>query len=195
MAKNCTRCGKKAQEGDFCNSCFAEVISRRIRKDLKIDLKKGRRLLVFDRLSENIIKDVLKDPKIEILKRSLKEFDIKLLDEAVYDNEKLNDYINKNKISTVILPWTADDEIDGFFIGLFSKNIYKNKDNRFIKLFRSLTNEELARYARIKKIKTEGINKNNEFMEKIAKKYPDIKHSTLRSIEELDEIPSRTEGS
>ncbi len=182
------KCGKEAQESEFCNSCFPEIMTKRIRKSFKIDLKKDRKLLVFDRLSEVVVKDILKGSKVEVIRKPFKDFDVVSLDEGIFNNKKLNNYNNKNNIDITVLPWTADDEIDGFFIGLFGKDIKRNNDNRFIKLFKSLTNEELSRYARIKGIKTEDINKNNEFIEKLAKKYPDIKHSTLKSIEELDEI-------
>lgn len=183
-------CNKKAEIslkhlGNLCKGCFSRIIEKRIRKTTRINkiFKKGDNILVFDKLSSHIVNNILKDlPK--------KVFFYKKYDSINQLNNKIiKNYIKKNKINKVVIPWTLDDEIDKFLKNVMLNKIIKKND--YIKLFKETTEEELDLFSKMNKLKYIKNKKNkdiNDFISNVDEIYPATKFKLLRSSEKLSDI-------
>jgi len=151
----------------LCNNCFIKIIEKRIRKYIRINklIKKNDKLLIKDPLSLYFIKKIIKSP-------------IKIINK-------------KGKNAKEIFPWSLDDECSLFLDLFFNKNFnIKNIENNKIKLFKTITDEELTEFSKIKHIKYKQLKKhrNINLLDNLNKKYPDIRFSLLKCIENIKRI-------
>lgn len=173
----CFTCKKQAETAlahlePLCATCFSRIIEKRVRKNARINklFQKNDRILVLDDLSHHMVNAIVKDlPK--------KLFQRKRLDE---------NFIKKNLIKKIVIPWTLDDEINSFLESmLLSKKI---KASNRIKLFKDTTEEELDLFCRFNKLKYKKNKKNKEiagFLEESEKRYSGTKFKLLKSSERL----------
>lgn len=186
----CIKCKKSkrlvnlAHIKDVCNSCFAKIIEKRIRKYIRINkiFKKNDRIFIIDDLSFFLVKNIIKDLPVEI---SLKNMDIEDLSKKAVKNK-----LKKDKINKIVIPWTLEDEANIFLNNLFAKK--NNKLNKkYIKLLISITDKEAGLFAKINKIDFKENKKNNDIknmLDALEQKYPETKFSLLRSIEQMKKI-------
>jgi|GEM_PF-1556428 len=142
---------------------FSRILEKRIRKHVRLNklLKKWDKILVKDAVSEHFVRKIVGDMPVRIVK--------------------------KGKARKIVGIWTADDEIDAFFKSIVGK---KDKtDKRFIKIFTSVTDDELEEYCKTNNINFARRKKDKaiqELVESITKKHPDSKHKIIKSLERLD---------
>lgn len=157
-------CGTVFFEG-FCQSCFKEAMQRRIRESLKSagQVTKGEQLVIEDEFCRVVLKEVLSGLPITL---------------AVEGRE--------------ILPWTADDEIAAFLDALFHGEPLPQLgySQKIIKLFLKLTDAETQKLAECYGAAWQPRPKQPAYarVEELAKKYPELKNSLLKSLEELKAI-------
>lgn len=165
----CYKCKNKATINiphlrPVCSNCFITIIEKRIRKYIRINklIKKNDRLIIKDPLSLYFIKKIIRSP-IKIVKNNGKE----------------------------VLPWTLDDECNLFLKLFFNKNFDINKiKNNNIKLFKTVTDEELIEFSKIRNIKYKTLNKDRNIGDLLnnLSKYPEIKFSLLKCINNIKKI-------
>ncbi len=168
----CYKCNNKAKVNiphlkPLCENCFTRIIEKRIRKNIRINklIKKNDKLLIKDSLSLYFIKKIIKSP-IKIVKK------------------------NGKNVKEVI-QWSLDDECNLFLFKFFKPNFNIKNNNKIIKLFKTVTDEELIEFSKIKHIKYRTLNKHNNIenlLNNLNKKYPEIKFSLLKCIENIKEI-------
>jgi len=166
MAPNtmkCNKCKNIAYENGLCKSCFSRYIERKIRKELRVNqlIRKNDTLIITDPLCEHIIKRILKDMPIKILKRG------------------------KGK---KVLPWTIDDECHHFMsLFLANKSLKDLGHGKDIKLFLSLREAEACAYAKAKGFKFSKRKKDTimKVLDELEKKHTQTKYSLLRSINDI----------
>ena len=189
---NCYKCKKEAEQKigdkDLCSSCFMRLAEKRIRKCLRdAGIKKGDKILVLEPITEHFIEKILTMP-FEKVSKKLEDFGIKKLSD-VYSNSKLKDYIEKEIVNTVIIPWTKDHEIEQI-LGNLLQNETKLIDERFVKIFKTLTQKNVIEISKKIKIKykqekfSAALNK----IEELEEKYPGTKDSMLKSGDKLEEF-------
>lgn len=152
-------CGTTFTEG-FCQPCFKEAMQRRIRESLRSgQIAKGEQLVIADEFCRAVLKDVLGGLPIALAAEGRQ-----------------------------VLPWTADDEIDAFLDALFHGKPYQDEGN--IKLFRKLTDAEAQKLAECYGTPWQQRLKQPAYarIEELAKKYPELKTSLLKSLEELKAV-------
>ena len=164
----CAKCTNEATikypNGDLCNSCFMDMLYKRVEKELRQHpFKKGESVLIVGELASHFIDHV---NKIELFK---------VFAEESNENE---DY------DKIVIPWTADDEADNFYEELTSNKPNLKENNKTIKLFKSILDKELAEAAKILKIEFTPKKRNSD-VEKINKKYPTAKFGLVKSSEEI----------
>jgi hypothetical protein len=162
--------------------CFVMI---KIRKEIrsKKPISKNDRILVVDSFTESVLKDVIQGLPVKIVKKSFP------VNSKIFENKKLKEFVQKNKIDKIVIPWTADDEIDYFVDGFFrGKSLkYLGHYGKFIKLFISVFDEEVVKLAKQKKMKFKG-KKHDSFVAKVASKYGFAKNGLLNSIEQLEKF-------
>ncbi|MBW3004659.1 hypothetical protein KY310_02410 [Candidatus Woesearchaeota archaeon] len=174
----CSRASKidlKHLGGALCPACFAEVIEKRVRKSLRDNkwLKPADKIAYID--------DGTLQSKAGIC-----------LIKAIFQNQPFNIDFKKGEIKSaeklakgytkVIIPWNMDDEVTQFLDALFnSKKVPKTKH---IKLLLNVSDEEIAFFAELKKIKGKSKAKTRlgEMLDNLEKRYPGSKFGLLRSI-------------
>lgn len=190
----CSRCDKKAETnlkhlGPLCKKDFCWIIEKRIRKNLRknYDVKKNNKLLVFDDLTEYLIKKIIKTP-VQLIKKSKTFFRIKEIND-IFGNKKLNNFLKKNRIKYPVLPWTLDHETC-FFI----KDMFNNKKPKelkgCIKLLKYILEDEVIEFCKFRKIKYKRMKETREkkLLDSLGEKYSETKFSLLKSIEKLNKI-------
>ncbi len=188
--KTCIKCKKSnvlvnlPHIKDVCDSCFAKIIEKRVRKYIRINkiFRKNDRILIIDNLSFFLVKGIIKELPAKI---SLKNMDIRDLSKKAVKNKLKKDRINK-----VVILWTLDDEANLFLDNLFAK---KNKrlNKKYIRLLVTITDKEAGLFAKINKIDFKENKKNNDIkkmLDTLEQKYPETKFSLLRSGEQMKEI-------
>jgi len=174
--------------GKLSSNKFLWVVEKRIKKSIRknYDLKKDVKLVVFDDLSEYVLRSVIKTP-FEMIRKSKSFFGVKNIDETIFENKKLGDFLKKNK-AFVVLPWTLDHEII-----LFMKNMSKIKEKKkYIKLLKDVLEEEIIEYAKLRGLSYTKIKKSDEkeFLDKLGNKHAETKFSLVKSVGVLREIDS-----
>ncbi|MBW3015393.1 hypothetical protein KY330_03160 [Candidatus Woesearchaeota archaeon] len=167
---NCFSCKRKGNLNhngrDYCNSCFCKLIERRVGKYIRANkfFEANDSVLVKDPLTEYVLNRILKGMPLKFVKRKIK---------GVKE----------------VVQWTLDDEIHAFLKSFFSKAFTLAKV-KGIKLFKVVTDDELKTYAQIKKLKFEPRKKEKFFdlITELEKKYPEIRFSLSKSLNELREV-------
>ncbi len=163
-----------------------ETIIKKIRKELRLNapISKSDVVLVTDDLTEAILKDIIRGMNVQIIKKNF------VCDENLFENKKLKEFVKRNKVTKIFIPWTADDEIE-YFINGFIRNKndlkYLGHHGKFVKLFNSIFNNEVEELAKSKKMIYK-IKKRDEFVEKVAKKYNFAKFGLLNSIQQIKRL-------
>ncbi|MDP7323862.1 MAG: hypothetical protein QF632_03825 [Candidatus Woesearchaeota archaeon] len=157
--------------GSLCANCFCKIFEKRIRKSVRIDrvFSKNDRILVSDKLSEYLVKEIIKGMPVKIFFRKLDD-----------------DFVKREKINKVVVGWTLDDEVNQFLEKLLFNR--KSKEVKYVKLLKSVTDEEVEAFVKIKKIKFSLNEKNediSEFISVLNEKYDDIKFGLGKSIKKL----------
>ena len=171
----CLKCDNTAEiqfpNGDLCPSCFLEILTNRIKKDVRqnIPFKKGEKVLVFGKITNSFLKRIVGALPLDIT-TSNKRF-----------GEDVNDFSSYDK---VVIPWTADDEALLFYTEITKKNPRLNKNKLIVELFRTVLDDELIKAAKILKIKIKLKSKRKE-LEKIHKKFPNSIFGLRKSAEEF----------
>ena len=143
----CHTCDNRAKisfpNGDLCKSCFLGVLYKRIKKELRSEarFKRDARVLVFGALATHFLKHAIEglplqitETKIPFTKEILKK------DFARYDK--------------VVIPWTADDEAEVFYLQLQSEkpDFSMLKQEKIVKLFKPILDKELLQASKLLKI-------------------------------------------
>ncbi|MBD3303575.1 hypothetical protein GF343_00355 [Candidatus Woesearchaeota archaeon] len=177
----CIKCSKTAKiglkhlGGSLCPSCFAEVIEKRVRKSLRDNkwLKPADRIIYID------------DGTLQ------SKAGIHLIN-AIFKNQPFNICFKKGLIKSaarlskgydkVLIPWNMDDEVVQFLDALF--NAKKVPKKRHIKFLINISDEEIAFFAKIKKIKgtQKAKTRLGKMLDDLEKRYPGSKFGLLRSI-------------
>jgi len=177
----CIKCSKTAKiglkhlGGSMCPSCFAEVIEKRVRKSLRDNkwLKPADKAVYID--------DGTLQAKTGIY-----------LIHTIFKNQPFNFSFKKGAIKSaarlskgydkVLVPWSMDDEVEQYLDALF--NAKKVPKTRHIKLLINVSDEEIALFAEIKKIKGRPKKKSSlgKALDALEKRYPGSKFGLLRAI-------------
>lgn len=151
-----TCCPDDKRKIDFCR-----VIEKRIRKFVRLNeiFKKNDVILVKDDVSLYFIKRIIRDLPVKIVK--------------------------SGKADKIIGVWTADDEINNFFLGVIGKR--KELSGKFVKMFVSVTDDELEKYCKgkVKFVRNKKDPSVQGFVDEISLKFPDSKHKLIKSLERL----------
>ncbi|MFH2021038.1 MAG: hypothetical protein ABIJ34_06485 [archaeon] len=180
----CIKCNREVklalQNQKVCNSCFCEIIEKRVRKELRLGkyIRKGDSVLIIDDGSAE------SRAAIYLLPLLLKDMPFKLLIKK--SKYTLGQEFDKSK---VIVPWNADKEGKYFLSCVFeNKKLkflgnFRLKGKQYIKLFLPCISEEVRSYANIKKLKFSEVKADKEasFFDNLAKKYPEIKFGFLNA--------------
>ncbi|MEE9525333.1 MAG: hypothetical protein V3V78_01880, partial [Candidatus Woesearchaeota archaeon] len=98
-------------------------------------------------------------------------------------------YSKKVKGGKEIIEWTMDDETTEFVKAVFlNKKVGKSKG---IKLLKVLTDTEVEKFAKIKKLKFKANKKDKDvqkFLDDIEEKHPNIKYNLVKNIGKLKEL-------
>ncbi len=162
----CKKCLSKPYENQMCRSCFQKNFEGKLRKEIRdLDLRKGTKIFL----------EKTNDTSYSILSHLISEM------KYVFRLSK-----TKSENSTVITPWSADQEI-AEFLDEFSKEKFKREKK--IRIPKTVTIQEITAYAQIKKLKlgkTKFKNKKqeliNEELQKLDNKYKGIKKGSVKSI-------------
>ena len=188
----CTNCTKEAvitiSSNPFCRKCFKAICGKRIRRFIRSTeyVKKNDRVLIVGQLAAAVFKEIVKDLPLKI----------KTIDDNAFHSDSLK-FINNIKnegYDRIILPWTAEHECCLFLKEMTSKNpdfsnLGKTIGNKFMKLFRSLTEEETIELAKINNLSFTPRKRDTytDILDKMQKKYPEARFSLLKSIDSLEE--------
>lgn len=167
----CLKCGKENDE-KYCNSCFIEIIKKRVRKHLRNTqiIKPEDKLLVNDEVSLWLLNECINFP-IEIINEDSKK--------------SINSEIGRFR---GILPITLDVEIHDFLEKLFSKNFNDSEiKEEPLSLLSPITNEEVLRICRLKNLKFNFPKDDDIYVmiNKIESKYPGKKFSLYNSLRDM----------
>lgn len=174
MAKKCClKCKRNVFMNGFCRQHFLENIEKRVKKEIRQNnlIDKDDVLSVKDPLCVYFIKNI--NVPVKIIKSSSK---------------------SSRKNAKEILPWTMDDEILLFLNAFFSKKslkgIWLGQDSRKIKLFRTIRDAELSRYAnlrgiRFSKKRGKADRKIMDEIDRLEKMHAETRFSILKSIEQI----------
>lgn len=185
----CVKCGKKSQVKvqnlDACKSCFLKILQKRVRKEIRINqlIKKNDKILIIDDGSAESKSAIFILPKI------LKDLPVNIeIKKKTYNiGEKISENYNK-----IIIPWNADKEGEYFLSCVFhNKEMlylghFEKHNKNYLKIFLPVLEKEVQLYAEINKLdfkKTKRNSVEEEFLDKLEKKYPEIKFSLLRSAD------------
>jgi hypothetical protein len=144
---------------------FCRTIEKRIRKYTRINefFKKGDVILVKDDVSEHFVRKIISELAVKIVK--------------------------KGKADKIIESWTADDEINRFFMGILGKA--EKLDEKLVKMFLWITDDELEKYCRINGVKFKRREKDKavqKLVDDITAKHTDSKHKIVKSLEKLNRL-------
>lgn len=148
---------------------FMMLVEKRIRKYTRVNqvFKKGDKILVLDPLDAFFASSIVPELPVELYFRNTRNI----------------------RFTKVIKQWTADDEINLFLKQMFYGK--KEKQPKFVKLLKVITDEEAAKFAKLKGIKFKPNPKDHivqEFVDRMNAKYPDTKYKLIKSIEMVDKL-------
>lgn len=175
---SCSKCPGKAvyenkNTGNLCSSCFLDMIEKRIRKELKNSgwLNKNEKVLILDdnSLEANVTEDLFK----------------KAIGSLPLQIEKSTD-LNEN-YNHVILPWSLERETNGFLDELFNSKKSEKAKTKYIKLLKSVSEEEIILIAKVKNIQGKLKGNERDYVSKLEKKYPGSKLALVKAVEEFKE--------
>lgn len=153
--------------GKFCKKCFLDMIIKRIKKDIRqLNLKKNSKIILVKETTPSFLlsKYVLENLELPIKLEIKKEIEIK----------------RKNNI---IYPKSMDDIAEEFF-----QNIIQNKKTRkTISILKNISDFEIKKFADFMGWKYKKYKKNI-LLDKLEKKYPNIKFALLKSMEKIQNI-------
>lgn len=158
--------------------------------------KKARRELRLNKYFTNKEKVIVIDDDSKESK-----FILCILDEIF--NKRLNVGVAKkfnfknNKINKIIIPWSLDKEINSEILNFFEnkklmneseKNINKKGNNKIIKLFKTIDDDEIVCYLSTKRVPfhNSGRKNSNEFIDSLEKLYPGTKNTMLKSLANIN---------
>ncbi len=187
----CTKCRNPAitelkHLEPLCKRCFCEVIEKRIRKYTRLNksFRRGDRILITDKITEFIATRIIFDLPIKFF---TEEFS---LEEIQNPSKKLLEFISENKISKIVVPWTADDEACSFLHLVFNNNIETDFSSgishKIIKILSTVTNKETELYSEINRME---FTSNTfypdvrKFLDSLEEIYPDTKFGIAKSRE------------
>jgi len=164
----CYLCGGKSsfeqQKGRaICNECFCKQIEKRVRKYARVNklFKRNDKLVVQGAVNKYFVKSMLEGLPVKFVKTNGKK----------------------------VIEWTLDDENNEFVKALFeNKKVKKSKD---IKLLKVLTDAEIERFAKIKKLKFKAGKKDKDvqrFLDDIEAKHPNIKYNLVKNVGLLKDL-------
>ena len=187
----CIKCRKPAvvhvKTIDACCGCFAGIIEKRIRKELRQKklISRGDNILVIDDSSAEarsgiyLLQSAIKGLPVEISIRK----------SAFVLGKNLKGSFNK-----VIIPWSADREGE-YFMGCVLGNRkpvhlgnFRHGKKTYIKLLLPLLDEEIQAYAKIRQLsskKKEEKSLEKDLLDKLEQEYPEAKFSVLKSSREF----------
>lgn len=210
----CDKCNKNAtiflKTFQSCNSCFIEIIDKRIKKEIRLSNSFKKNIDIF------LINDKSNNSKLIIYffkKYFQKNYSLNSLNINKYENQneitqldkikffikEVNKYFRKNNLKKekklkkkiIILPWNLDNEINSFLESIFYKKNLRYKSNflyrkfYFLKPLLHISNEEIEIYLKLKKIKFKVNKKENDLLKNLSKENPEIKFALLKSELEL----------
>lgn len=149
-----------------CSGCFCAIIEKRIRKRIRLNklFKKGDRILVKDELSFFLVKRIIKDLPVKLFRKS-----------------------NKNgKMSKIVTKRTIDDKLSDYLENIFFGR--KMGKNRRTSILDVITDNEALMFSKINKIKFKPNKKDLvlvNMLDRLEKKYPEIRFSLSKSVSEL----------
>lgn len=166
----CVKCKRRkklislASLEPLCKDCFCKVIEKRIRKKIRLNklFKKGDRILIEDELSFFLVKKIIKDLPVKLFLRK------------------------SNKANKKVIKWTLDDKLLVFLKNIFFGKKFKKREQ--ISILDVITDNEAIMFSKINKIKFKPNIKDKNIanmLERLEKKYPEIRFSLSRSISEL----------
>ena len=162
----CYLCGKKSarkqQKGRaICDKCFCKLLEKRIRKYSRIGkfFRKNDRILVKGDVNKYFIESM--------------NLPVKFV---------------KKGYAKIVVQWTLDDSVNEFMKGLFDGKKAKKVSKKEIRLLECATDQEIALFAKLKKLKFKANNKDKEvqkFLEQVDAKHTGAKFGLFRNIQEL----------
>jgi len=164
----CVQCGNGAEKGDICDRCLCKNIEKRIRKYARLNkvFSRGDKLIVVGDICNYFVKSIIKGMPVEVKKVAKRPV-------KIASGWKL------------IVQDTIDDECCSFLDGLFGK-MSKKCDKNVIKLLCVVTDGEIERFAKTKKLKFKP-NKKNELikkeLDKLEEKYRETKYSLVKGCD------------
>ena len=172
----CLKCPKPAkvsfkQLGNFCYSCFAEIIEKRAKKVI-IEaglIKRNSKVLIIDGSTFGKVSEYMFRKIVHSLPITIKVADKK-----------------KKSFDYYIHPYTSDDLAEEFFECVLEKKKIREFKKNDILLLKYCTDAEIEIYAKIKKI---GVYKDEKsflgkLLDDVEKDHPGAKASVLRIRQE-----------
>ncbi|MBD3354513.1 hypothetical protein GF361_00850 [Candidatus Woesearchaeota archaeon] len=182
----CYLCGGngdiKQQKGrSVCKACFCRLLEKRIRKHARVNklFSKDDRILVTGDVNKYLVKSILKDLPVKLF----------------FKRKEDKKFIKEKNINKVVVEWTMDDENNRFMKGIFNDESYEKMPEKYVKLLIAVTDDEIKKFAEIKKLDFKENKKDKDvqgLLDKVEKKHPNIKYNLLRNIKGLNKL---TDGS
>ena len=166
---------------------FCEIIEKRIRKNIRLryPFSKNDCILAADDLTAYLLNKILKDMPAKVYSRKTN------IEQLLKKDKKTSEFIKKNRINKIVIPWTADDECC-----IFLKSVFSNKPKKkipYVKFLLTATDDEIGKFAKINRIPWKPNKKDRkilQFIEELNKLYPQTKFSLLKSAIRIEEILS-----
>jgi hypothetical protein len=185
----CIKCNnqiKNKGKNDFCNTCFQDVVFKRIRKFVRANkyLDNTQELLVIDALTQKILKNIVNKPVLINYDNSNYGKLVKQGKKLTISNKKLLAKVkNKQKI---LLPVCLDDlellYLEYFFQGK-SEKFKLMLDQKLIPLYFVLTKEECLRLAKLYKTKFNfKSTTTSKFLDSLESEFEGTKHKLRKYI-------------
>lgn len=194
----CLKCKKPATQQyvdkHLCNSCYTALIEKRVRKHIRLEskIKKNTTILALDEVSKYFLDRIISMP-VKIIKRNSSSFSVKKMDENLFSSSKIKEFIKEKKINTVVIPWTLDDEAEGFLEQVMISNKSKKTPDKFLKLFKTISRKDIKQFCKIRKVnfKSQKETQISKLLDTMEKKYPGTKNSVLKSSEQIRKALSK----
>ncbi len=171
---NCKKCSRPAKThlkhlGDLCAGCFAEIIEKRVRKSMRENswIQRKNKVFIVDNgtitfaVSKHLLENISKDLPMEI------------------------SVVKEPCEGKVVIPWSLDNEIEGRLQELFGE---AEEKTQYIKLLKSVSDEEIITFAEVKQLKGTLPQKGilGRKLSEMEQKYPGSKFGLLKSFQNLD---------
>ncbi|MFQ5474979.1 MAG: hypothetical protein ACE5DM_04035 [Candidatus Nanoarchaeia archaeon] len=163
----CARCDKEATckyvDKQVCERCLTDLVEKAVRKQLRTaGIKKGDKILVIGESSKWFVKNILTVPC-----------------EIQYE-----DRITKETADHTILPITTDDIGKNLLESFF--NDQDMKKMKGIALFARVTDDALAAFCKIKRIKYKREScEEKDLVDSLERQYPGTKNALAQSAQSL----------